>query len=333
MRVDLVGLQRTLLAALLPCAAAGVVVTGFGALSGDARMASATAGWRGELLRAAGVPPDAGSVTSCAAHGVAILLPLLAASAAAAYACAWGFARARGRSLLPGTAAAALVFALLLPADVPVWQAALAAAFGVIVGREVFGGVGRTFVHPAVVGLVFLQVAYPHPPGGLAAVAAGGLGVLHEAGLTWWDTAVGLGPGALGGSSALACLLGAVVLVTRGAGSWRVMAGVLAGSAVGCVLLAGATSFTGVPWWWHLTLGSLAFVAVFVATDPSSSAHTHAGRWWHGGIVGFLAIAIRVASPVHAEGAILAALLGSVLVPLVDHAVIRRHVRRRRRRG
>lgn len=346
MDIDLLRLQRALLTALLPCAAAGVVTTGYQIGSAAAVTGSAIPGWRGDVLGVLGTDPAAGTALAWIANGLVYLLPLLAACAAADYAATWLFARTRHRRSAPGTAATALVFVLLLPASVTPWQAALAMAAGVVLGREVFGGAGRTFVHPAVVGLVLLQVTFPaalragvggvvsghRAPGELAAAAGGGTDALRDAGLPWWDTFTGLDPGGLGDTSTLACLLGAAFLLYRRAGSWRVMAGALAGVVCASALLANGPSFPGVTWPWHLTLGSLAFVIAFVATDPASGALTNVGRWWHGALVGFLAIVIRVLSPVHVEGAILAALLGSMFVPLIDHAVVRRHVRRRRQR-
>lgn len=310
---NLLSLEVVLVLALLPCAAAGIVSSGHHAVGGS------------------------GSVLSLAAGGVALLVPRLAAALATAFACALGFARARGRPLVPGTTAAAVVFALLLPPDVPVWQVSVGAAFGFVAGREVFGGPGRTFVHPAVVGLVFLQVAFPAPwraavagEGGLAALAAGGEAALRAAGLSWGDALAGLDRGGLGDASAVACGVGAVFLAARRAISLRVLAGGVLGVATATALLAGP-GYPGVPWYGHLALGSLAFVLVFVATDSASGAITGPGRWLHGALVGALAVLIRVASPVHVEGALLAALLASVFAPLVDHAVVAVHVRRRSR--
>lgn len=346
MDVDLLRRQRTLLAALLPCAAAGVVVNGHHVLSAATTAGEPVDGWRGDVLRM-GVAQDAGDITACVAVGLLYLLPLLTVAAAAAYSTTAAFARARRRDVVPGTAATVLVFTLLLPAGVPLWQAALGMACGIVLGSEVFGGPGRTFVHPAVVGLVVLRLSCPaafragdggvmagHATAtGLADAAAGGADALRAAGLTWWDTFTGLDPGALGDASALACVLGAALLLHRRAASWRVMTGALVGVAVAAALLGDGPSFRGVPWTWHITLGSLAFVVVFVATDPASSAFTNPGRWMHGALVGFLAVAIRVASPAQVEGALFAALLGSVLSPLVDHGVVRLHVLRRRRRA
>jgi Na+-transporting NADH:ubiquinone oxidoreductase subunit B len=314
MDVDRRRVEHTLLLALLPAAGAGIFCTG---------------------LHAGGGTPAA-----CAALGLRALVPLLAAVVITSYACALGFALVRRRALEPGTASAAVILTLLLPAATPPWQAVLAAAFGAVVGRELFGGTGRTFVHPAVVGLVFLAVAFPESQriaqmgaGGLATVAAGGPEALRMAGITWWDAFVGLDRGGLGDTSALASALGGAVLLYRRAASWRVVAGALLGVALCGALLSGGPSYAGVAWWGHLVLGSLAFVVVFVATDPGSSALTNPGRWMHGVLVGALTVVIRVASIAHVEGAVLAALLASVFAPLLDHAAVAWHVRARRRRG
>ena len=198
------------------------------------------------------------------------------------------------------------------------------------------------------VGLAFLTFAYPEQmrgegvwvpvdgvavPAALNVAAVGGLGALEASGVTWTEAFLGRTPGSWGETSALACVLGGAWLVLRRAASWRILAGVLVGTVATATLL----SFTSgdvlpsatLPWRWHLCVGSLAFGAVFLATDPVTSAETQLGRWVYGALIGFLAVVIRVASPVHVEGTMLAILLGNVFAPLIDHGVVRLHVRRR----
>jgi Na+-transporting NADH:ubiquinone oxidoreductase subunit B len=343
MRVNLQGHEWALLLALLPCATAGVVVTGYHVAASGAPVI----GWRGAVAELLGAGVSTADPASCVVLGLLWFLPIAAAASAGAFVCTWAFASARRRDVAPGTVATVAVFVLLLPAGVEPWQAALGMAAGVIVGRDVFGGPGRTFVHPAIVGHLILRLTYPAAfraaadgsvaghgtDWGLSVAANGGVEVLGAAGLTWWDTFTGLDAGALGDTSALACVLGAALLLIHRTASWRVMTGALLGVIVASSLLADGPAFPGVPWTWHLTLGSSAFVCVFVATDPASGAFTNTGRWLHGALIGSLTVVIRVASPAHIEGALLAALLGSILTPLIDHGVVRLHVSRRRRHG
>jgi len=351
MNVDLVHRARTMLLALLPCALLGIVNTGHQThLAMADQGLTRAADWRGAVLHLAGLDPDPSSLIACALHGLLYLLPLLAASAAAAVLSERVFARARHRELLPGVSVTVLLFVLSVPPTLPLWQAALGIAFGVIVGKEVFGGTGRNVFHPALTGLVFLYFAYPsslrsdavwtavegfRPMDGVHAAAAGGISALESAGATWWRSFVGHQPGALGDTSAIGCLLGAAFLLHRRLVSWRTLLAMVIGLVVAISVLpeAEALSFQGVPWYWHATLGSFAFGTVFFATDPVSGAGTNAGRWIHGGLVGALVAVIRVASPVHAEGTVLALLLGSVFAPLIDDIVVRVHIWRRQRRG
>jgi len=348
--VDLARHVRWMLVALIPCVVLGIHNTGYTThLAMAEHGLTEAAGWRAAVLRGAGFAFDPESVTACALHGLLYFLPLLAVSAGAAVLSERMFARARHRDPLPGVGVTVLLFTLSVPPTLPLWQAALGVAFGVIVGKEVFGGTGRNVFHPALTGLVFLYFAYPaslrsdavwtavegfRAMDGIHAAAAGGIAGLESAGATWWHSFAGRQPGALGDTSTLGCLLGAAYLLQRRVVSWRPMLAMLLGLIVAVGLLPDteALSFQGVPWYWHATLGSFAFGAVFFATDPISGAATNAGRWLHGGLVGVLVAVIRVAGPVHVEGTHLALLLGSVFAPLIDHAVVWAHVRRRRRR-
>lgn len=337
--------------ALLPCALLGLFNTGLQtnlalALTG----ATELPGWRGAVLRTAGVGHDPSSIAACVALGSVHLLPLLVVAYGTAVLCEEVFARVRGRRRVPGAAVTALLFVLCLPPAIPLWQASLGIAAGVVLAKELFGGTGRNVMHPAVVGLVLLQASFPaqargaavwtavegfRPADGIEAVAAGGMEALHRAGLVWWEAFSGLVPGGLGCTSALGCALGAVVLVRRRAVSWRVVVGAVVGLAAAAWVLPDApgTSFRAVPWYWHAALGQFAFGAVFLATDPVTSACTNPGRLVHGALVGALVVVIRVANPLQPDGVLHALLLGSVLAPLIDHAVVRANSRRRRRRG
>jgi len=350
--VDLRSLTGAFLVALLPCAAFGVYNTGYQANRALAALGEEhVAGWRGEVLDVLGVGVGAGSVLACVVHGALFLLPLFVTILVVGGFWERLFARVRVRALQPGLMLFALLFTLGLPPTFPLWQAALGASFGLVVGREVFGGMGRYVVHPVLVGLAFLVVTYPGGMRGdtvwvpvdgavvesaLGLASAGGLDALRAGGVTWLDTFLGRIPGASGGTSAAACLFGAVLLLVARAASWRILAGILVGAVVTASLFRWSASpvlpAATIPWTWHLTLGSFAFATVFLATDPVTAATTQAGRFLYGLLIGFLIIVIRVASPVHPEGTTLAILLGNVFAPLIDHAVVRAHVGRRSRR-
>jgi Na+-transporting NADH:ubiquinone oxidoreductase subunit B len=341
------------LVALLPCVAFGLYNTGLQAnLALVALPLERVPGWRGDLLERAGVGHDPGSVLACALHGALWLLPLLFVSLIAGSLWERVFARVRGRELQPGLVLFATLFTLALPPSLPLWQAALGISFGVVVGKEIFGGTGRYVVHPMLVGLAFLYLSYPGrmkgdgiwvpvegygAATGLSLASAGGLDAVTASGTTWMQTFLGRVPGALGETSTLACLMGAAFLVLTRAASWRILLGALLGMAATARLLAWTSSpvlpAAALPWHWHLALGSFAFATVFIATDPVSGPMTQSGRWIYGLLIGFLIVMIRVGSPVHPEGTTLAILLANVFAPLIDHGVVRAHAMKRTRRA
>ena len=160
--------------------------------------------------------------------------------------------------------------------------------------------------------------------------------MVFEPALSWWDAFVGFMPGSMGETSALACLVGAIILVVTGIGSWRIMAGLVVGTVVMSVLLNAVGSATNpffdVPFWWHFVLGGWAFGAVFMATEPVSAAHTNTGRWIYGFLIGVFAIVIRVVNPAYPEGMMLAILLMNVFAATIDHYVVRANIKRRNAR-
>jgi Na+-transporting NADH:ubiquinone oxidoreductase subunit B len=243
-----------------------------------------------------------------------------------------------------------MLFTLTLPPTIPLWQVAIGISFGVVIGKEVFGGTGKNFLNPALTGRAFLFFAYPGDMSGdavwtavdgftgatpLALAAAGGLPELHAHGITWAQAFLGQIAGSLGETSTLACLLGAGMLVVTRIASWRIMAGVFIGM-LGTVLLfntfgSASNPLTALPWYWHFVLGGYAFGMVFMATDPVTAAMTDAGRWIFGALIGAMVVLIRVANPAFPEGMMLAILFANVFAPLIDHAVVRVHVRARAR--
>lgn len=342
-------LHCTLLASL-PCVAMSLYNTGYQANLALAELAAT--GWRPRLLATLGATHSPANVFDCVAFGLLCFAPLLAAAWLAGGASEWCFARARGRRpdhrALP---VIAVLLTLSLPATLPLWQAALAAAIGVVIGKEIFGGIGRNFVNPVVVGLAFLYFAYPGSLGGdaiwvpvaghqaptpLDIATRSGLAGLDTRGLTWAALALGRVPGALGGTSALACLMGAGVLLYTGVASWRVVAGGVTGLLAGVLLLQGldvGRPIASLPWHWHLVTGGFAFGIVYLATDPVTAATTNPGRWLYGALIGAFVAVIRIANPAHHDGVVMALLFGNVTAPLIDRIVAYAQLRRGRMRG
>jgi Na+-transporting NADH:ubiquinone oxidoreductase subunit B len=339
--------------AVLPCALFGLWNLGHLANVELAALGSGRPpGWRVALLASLGIGTDPASVLACAAHGALYFVPVFAASFAAARVWELGFALVRRRPFHDDFGLTPLLFALTLPPTIPLWQAALGMSFGIVLGREVFGGIGKNFVNPALAGRAFLYFAYPAAIHGdavwlpidgftgatpLALGQTGGLDAILKAGFTWTGAGLGVLPGGMGSTSALLCAVGALVLIATRTASWRVMAGGVLG-LVGSVLLlgqavGGTNPMAAVPWTWQLVLGGFAFGIVFLATDPASAAHTDPGRWLYGVLVGAMTALIRVVNTAYPEGVMLAILFANVFAPLIDHVVIQVHLRQRAARG
>ncbi len=340
------------LVSLIPPTLMSVYNTGYQANLAMARLGvNAAPGWRGQLIDLLGTGYDVSESSAAIVHGAVYFIPALLTVIAAGGLWAWLFARTRGRRVGPGIISIGLVVTLMLPPTAPLWLAALGMSFGIVLGREIFGGFGRNVFNPAVVALAFLHIAYPAetmanrvwvPVEGyidgtpLDLAQQGGVAALTGDGVTWMDAFLGNIPGAFGETSALAVAVGAGVLLWTGLASWRVLAGVLLGAVVTALLFSAGTNETAsifaLPWAWHLVLGSFAFGAVYLATDPFTAASTNRGRWIYGLLVGVLAIGIRVAGPAHSEGTVFAILLGNIFAPTIDYAVMWANIRRRARR-
>lgn len=281
--------------------------------------------WQLAILDRIGIYHEDPGLFSAAATGLGFLLPLLAVSLIVSRIWAEVFARLRRRPLDPGWHLTAWLFALLLPATMPPAYAALGLSFGAVFGSHVFGGSGRYLVNPALLGIVFLVLAYPPLtaagawlPGAdavssWAAVNRDGLAAAGGQGTGLGALFLGNEAGALGATSALACLLGAAWLVGARVAAFSVVAAGLAGLAVA------AAASDGLPWTWHLALGNFAFLLAFVATDTSVRPTTGGGRIAYGALFGALTVAIRTANPDHPEGTWFALLLAMLCVPLLDY--------------
>ncbi len=265
------------------------------------------------------------------------------------------FAMKRGHEINEGFFVTSILFTLIVPPDIPLWQAALGISFGVVVGKEVFGGTGKNFLNPALTGRAFLYFAYAPDMSGdavwtavdgfsgataLSQIAAGGLPVLNavtNTELTWLDAFLGQMQGSIGETSTLAILLGACVLLITRIASWRIMSGVFLGMVATSLLFNAIGSDTNpafaTPWYWHFVLGGFAFGMVYMATDPVSASMTDTGKWIFGALIGFMTVLIRVVNPAYPEGIMLAILFANLFAPLIDYFVVKANIARRRARG
>jgi len=336
--------------AVLPAALVGMYNVGLQANLALEASGLPASGWRAGLLQSFGVGFDAGNPLASMLHGALYFLPIYVVTMAAGGLWEVVFAATRNHEVNEGFLVTSMLFTLTLPATVPLWQVALGISFGVVVGKEIFGGTGKNFLNPALVGRAFLFFAYPAELSGdvwvavdgytgataLALASTGGVGAIEAAGIGWGDAFLGFIPGSIGETSTLACLAGAAFLVYTGVASWRIMLAVLLGM-VGTTLLfnvfGGADNpFYTVPWYWHAVLGGYAFGLVFMATDPVSAAMTDTGRWLYGLLIGVMVSLVRVVNPAYPEGMMLAILFGNAFAPLIDYWVVKANVRRRVRR-
>jgi Na+-transporting NADH:ubiquinone oxidoreductase subunit B len=312
--------------------------------------------WQTAAMRDLGLPFASDDIWACVVHGSLYFVPVMLVTYAVGGLWEALFAQVRGHEINEGFLVTGMLIPLTLPPGIPLWQVALGTSFGVVIGKEIFGGTGMNILNPALTARAFLFFAYPaqisgniwvaarateltpdgHTGATMLANATGG-GVAAFEGVSWWDAFLGVIPGSMGETSALACLAGALLLVAAGVGSWRIMAGVTMGTVATALALnaIGSTTnpFFDVPFWWHMVLGGWAFGTVYMATDPVTAAQTNAGRWIFGVLVGLLAILIRVVNPAYPEGMMLAILLMNVFAPTIDYFVVQANIRRRRARA
>ncbi len=289
---------------------------------------------------------DPTSIWDCVLHGLAYFLPLYVTVFVAGILFEIWFASVRGHEVNEGFFVTSILFTLTLPATTPLWMAAVGIIFGVVIGKEVFGGTGKNFLNPALTGRAFLYFAYPAQMSGDAvwvavdgytrATALGNAALGEAYGVDWLAAFLGNMAGSLGETSTLAILVAGLILVASRIASWRIMAGVMVGMVAMSVVLNLIDSdnpmFT-MPFYWHFVLGGFAFGMVFMATDPVSAAMTNTGRWVYGGLIGVMCVLIRVVNPAFPEGMMLAILFGNLFAPLIDHFVVQRNVKRRLARG
>ena len=349
--IDLKRMMITVVLALSPCVLMALWNTGF-----QANLAMSQAGldasptWRGMIMDHVGYDPH--SLLANLLHGALYFVPAYLVTMAVGGLWEAIFAIVRKHEIYEGFLVTGLLLPLTLPPDTPLWQIAIGVSFGVVVGKELFGGVGRNFLNPALTGRAYMYFAFPAYMTGdntvwtgidgatgatpLTALASSDTVSLGALDVSWWDAFLGVMPGSMGETSTLACLIGAVILIATGIGSWRVMVSMLIGGAAMAALLHGIGSednalFAMTPAW-HLVTGSFAFGMVFMATDPVSAAQTNAGRWIYGAFIGVITILVRVVNPAYPEGVMLAILLGNVFAPLFDYFVVAANIKRRQAR-
>ncbi|MCP3129919.1 NADH:ubiquinone reductase (Na(+)-transporting) subunit B [Shewanella sp. KJ2020] len=283
-------------------------------------------------------------------YGACFFLPIYAVTFAVGGIWEVLFASIRGHEVNEGFFVTSILFALTLPATIPLWMVALGITFGVVVAKEVFGGTGRNFLNPALAGRAFLFFAYPlnmsgdtswvvaDGYSGATALSQAASGTLDYAfNQNWWDAFFGFIPGSVGEVSTLAILLGGLVIIYTRIASWRIVGGVMVGMIAISTLLNFVGSDTNpmfaMPWYWHLVLGGFAFGMMFMATDPVSASFTNQAKWAYGILIGAMAVFIRVINPAFPEGMMLAILFANLFAPLFDHFVVQANIKRRIARG
>ncbi len=292
-------------------------------------------------------------------YGLLKVIPVIAVSYIVGLGIEFVFAQLRGHGIHEGFLVSGILIPMVMPIETPLWMVGLATAFAVILGKEVFGGTGMNIWNPALVARAFLFFAYPAQMSGesvwvalkdtdkvvdtfsgatpMANAAAGNINFNVA------DAFFGFIPGSIGETSTLAILIGAVLLIITGIGSWKIMVSTIAGGAVmglilnavsgGAGLSPEVATYFSMPFWQHLILGGFMFGAIFMATDPVSAAQTETGKWIYGFLIGILAIIFRVINPAFPEGMMLAILLMNTFAPLIDHYVVASHIKRRVKRA
>ena len=279
------------------------------------------------------------------------MLPLIVVSYVVGLFIEFMFAQIRGHEVNEGFLVSGLIIPMIVPVTTPLWQLALAVAFAVIIGKEVFGGTGMNFLNPALVARAFLFFSYPtHMSGdsvwiskpfhyaGDAVTGATPLGELmagHSTSASALDMLIGTIPGSTCETSVIAILIGACILLVTGIASWRTMLSIaVGGGLIGLLFNAiGANDYMSVPFYYHYLMGGFAFGCVFMATDPVTSAQTNCGKWIYGFLIGAFAVLIRVVNPAYPEGMMLAILLMNCFAPLIDHCVVKANINRRNKRA
>ena len=363
--LDLKRMMITVVAALLPCVVMAFYNTGFQANLAISQGATPIDAWQIDLLLILMGGADAAfnptSVVANLAHGAVWFVPVFAVTGIVGGHIEALFSVVRKHEINEGFLVTMFLFPLVLPPTIPLWQVALGIAFAVVLAKEAFGGTGMNVLNVALMARAFLFFAYPADISGdkpwyavdglasgigsidglsgatwLAGAAAGSVDfaspTMAFGGTAWLDAFYGFVPGSMGETSALACFIGAAVLIATGIGSWRTMLGVLVGTVAMVLVLNGVGSETNpafaMPVWWHMVVGGWAFGMVFMATDPVTSAFTDKGKLIYFGI-GVMVVLVRVVNPAYPEGMMLAILFMNMFAPFIDHFFVQANIKRR----
>ena len=342
--LDLKRVMITVYIALAPCIFMALYNTGLQANTILAASGAIPQGWRYELINLLGAAHSPVSLWDNCLLGALYFLPITIVSYTVGIFWELLFASVRGHEINEGFFITGILFPLILPPGTPLWQVAVAISFGVVIGKEIFGGTGKNFLNPALTARAFLFFAYPAQISGDAVwtaidgysgatILANAASGMNSYGASWQQAFLGTIPGCMGETSTLACLIGALILVATGIGSWRIMLSVCFGMLTIALLfnLTGSSTksmFSMSPAW-HLVSGGFAFGAVFMATDPVTGAMTQQGKWFYGFLIGAMVVLIRVINPAYPEGMMLAILFANCFAPLIDYLVLKKNIQRR----
>ena len=351
--LDVKRLMMTVVVALAGCVYMAIYNTGYQANLAIRAGAPVLDTWQSAAVVALGMSFDPDQWFACVIHGALYYLPVLGVTFAVGGAWEALFAIVRKHEINEGFLVTGMLFPLILPPTIPLWQVALGISFGVVIGKEIFGGTGMNVLNPALTARAFVFFAYPANMSGdtawiTAATTSDGVsgatwlaltaldGDQALTGLDWGEAFMGFVPGSMGETSTLACLLGAAVLIITQVGSWRIMLSVALGTFVTAWFLNVIGSNTNpafaVSPAWHFVLGGWAFGTVFMATDPVSAPASDPGRYMYGFLIGVLVVLIRVVNPAYPEGMMLSILFMNLFAPVLDYFVVRSNVKRRKAR-
>lgn len=349
--IDLKRIMITVWACVFPAMFFGMWNVGFQANSYLAAEGLAMDEGLRSTLIAAFAGNDPGSIWDNMIYGAAYFLPIYIVTFVVGGFWEVLFATVRRHEVNEGFFVTSILFALILPPTIPLWQVALGITFGIVVGKEIFGGTGKNFLNPALTGRAFLYFAYPAQISGdqvwtavdgfsgatvLSVAADSGMEGVRNM-MTWFDAFAGVMQGSVGETSTLMVILGGGVLLLMKIASYRIVFGVLLGVVGTSMLFNTIGSDTNVmfeiPAYWHLVMGGLAFGMFFMATDPVSSSMTNTGKWLFGILVGAMTVLIRVVNPAFPEGIMLAILFANLFAPFIDYLVVQANIKRRIARG
>lgn len=348
--VDMKRIMTYVVIATIPCILIGLYNVGY--QTNTAMESHASSGWRVWLLDLLGVGFDPDNPVANFLHGLLYFLPIYIVTLVVGGIWEVIFATVRGHEVNEGFLVTSMLYALILPPSAPLWQVALGISFGVVIGKEVFGGTGKNFLNPALTGRAFLYFAYPAQMSGetiwtpvdgfsgataLSVSASEGFSELAARGIDWTSAFVGTIQGSIGETSTLACLIGLSFLLITKIANWRLVVGCLGGMIGFSLLLnwvgSDSNPMFAMPWYWHLVTGGFAFGLAFMVTEPVSASHTNVGRYIYGALIGFMVVMIRVINPAFPEGMMLAILFGNVFAPLIDYFVVQANIKRRAKRN